>query len=397
MHTAAAYQYVINSIDVSFIKQNGTWDNLHYDWGGEDEFQDKSYHTISGLRTSGTQYMNSTAYLDNGVTYNTIFTITYKFFLGESWNSDLMDMSINDVFLSNADTSAVYSLPNTYYTIFDESEYVYLMLVFDTRDDYVEAGIDAGYSYGFGYSATFPAVSSGQIYYKILQCEAIASPDLDPDGGDNSGGDNSGGDTGGSSGGTTGGTVTDTAVQEAIDRQTLLIRYDIEQMNSDISSGLDDVKDSVEQGKEEIVDAIQNQGQLEKEEANSSGNKFIDEAMSTVDIMPADDITSALGNLVNLVSYEGTNCVFSLPRCQIPLMLNGSSMNINLWEEQRIDFNDIILNHSVMTTYVYPVTKFLFSLGALYYFWREVSSLILGGKGFSLKSRSGNSSETEEE
>lgn len=379
MHTAASTQWVIREIECNFIKQDGTWGGLTFSWGSEEEYQNQDYQTISGLRTSGTQYMTSMVFLDTVFLPDTIFSITYVYKLSELWTDPQYAMSINDVFLVDEYAVSTFSVADTEGVYWDTIEFddcVYLMIVIDTRVDAIKEAFLNGYSYGFGYASSFPALSSGSLSYKILSCEALETPDVDVGDDDDSGTgeyppiiDPDYPDIGG-------GTGYDSVVQEAIDRQTALIRDDISNMKNEISNDLSDLNNSVQEGSKDVVDAIQNQNKEEKEEANTSGNKFIEEALSAVDIMPADDISSALGNLVSLLAYDGTDCVFSLPRCQIPLTLKGSSVNINLWEEQRINFNEIILNHSIMTTYVYPITKFLFSLGAMYYFWNEIASLI---------------------
>ena len=114
--------------------------------------------------------------------------------------------------------------------------------------------------------------------------------------------------------------------------------YQLSPDNSIIDNQNENSEKEIQSGKENTQDIIDNQNQLaeqEKNEIKQSG----DEGMKGAENVPneSDGFINAISNLVRALSYNGTDCKWTLPQVKIP-QIGNIVPEISLIEQQDIDF-----------------------------------------------------------
>lgn len=116
--------------------------------------------------------------------------------------------------------------------------------------------------------------------------------------------------------------------------------YQLSTDNTIIDNQNENTDKEIQADKENTQDIIDNQNQLaeqEKNEIQQSGN----EGSKGAENVPneSDGFINAISNLVRALSYNGTDCKWTLPQVKIPQIANIVP-EISLIEEQDIDFGE---------------------------------------------------------
>lgn len=109
---------------------------------------------------------------------------------------------------------------------------------------------------------------------------------------------------------------------------------------ADLKNSVHAVQDSVDALPDKITDGIQDIVDQENEKSESEGNKFVDQITGLV---PNDSqgFIDSMGSLVNVLSYDGTDCVLTIPALTIPAIEPHFS-EFTVLESQQLDFEQYI-------------------------------------------------------
>lgn len=151
--------------------------------------------------------------------------------------------------------------------------------------------------------------------------------------------------------------------------------------SQDITHGkLDSLDTKLEELPNKIGDefdaSLESAADKEKEEATSTGNKYINDLLDSVDIDSSSWLT-AFDRLINVLTSTDTKCEITFPALSLPaLELSGeSSKEIPLSREKKIDLTGAYIE------YVPPVIRNLlkvtFTVAICIYLFREVSEFVL--------------------
>lgn len=147
------------------------------------------------------------------------------------------------------------------------------------------------------------------------------------------------------------------AYESAVQAGLTEIGGKIDGLNNTIQQG----QDQAHQDAEGIKDAINNQGQQEKEEATSGGNANVAALQSSMSDFDLTSYGDAIDTLMASLSYDGTDTTWTLPSSGMVPFLNTT-----LWEEQEIDLcPDYIVNlesFNLITVF----TNFVVAIGCVY-------------------------------
>lgn len=143
--------------------------------------------------------------------------------------------------------------------------------------------------------------------------------------------------------------------------------------NAIIDNQNENTDKEIQADKENTQDIIDNQNQLaeqEKNEINQSGN----DATNGVENVPneSDGFINAISNLVRALSYNGTECKWTLPQVKIPKISNIVP-EISLIEEQDIDFGVWIQK---LPTNILKLIQAVFTCALIVYCFKELYSAI---------------------
>lgn len=140
---------------------------------------------------------------------------------------------------------------------------------------------------------------------------------------------------------------------------------------SDVSDKVDGLSDAVEQLPGQITDGMQQVQDQEKVEADSQGKDAVDQI---IDVIPdeSENFILALGSLVNVLSYEGTSAVITMPAMTIPAVSNLFP-EIELLEEQDIDLEYYI---NMLPQWLLVLCRAFFDAAIVLYCIREFLGLI---------------------
>lgn len=139
----------------------------------------------------------------------------------------------------------------------------------------------------------------------------------------------------------------------------------------DVSDKVDGISDAVDQLPGQITDGMQQIQDQEKVEADSQGQDAVDQI---IDVIPdeSENFILALGSLVNVLSYEGTSAVITMPAMIIPAVSNLFP-EIKLLEEQDIDLEYYI---NMLPQWLLVLCRAFFDAAIVLYCIREFLGLI---------------------
>lgn len=109
---------------------------------------------------------------------------------------------------------------------------------------------------------------------------------------------------------------------------------------SDLKNSVQAVQDSVDALPDKITDGIQDIVDQENEKSESEGNKFVDQITGLVP-NESQGFVNSMGSLVNVLSYDGTECVLTIPALTIPAIEPHFS-EFTVLEPQQLDFEQYI-------------------------------------------------------
>lgn len=182
-------------------------------------------------------------------------------------------------------------------------------------------------------------------------------------GGDTSG-DGSGSDTDSEIIGALDTIETDMAVmQESIDSVS-------EQVGA-VQDQLEGVQGAVEELPDEIVGGISDYFDQQQDAAQSQGNDSADELIDAIPD-PSQGFLSALGDLVSVLSYDGTEAVISTPEIYIPA-IDGLFPQIHLLDPQELDFEYYF---TLLPEVILLLIRALFDAAIVSYCLKELMELI---------------------
>lgn len=121
-------------------------------------------------------------------------------------------------------------------------------------------------------------------------------------------------------------------------------------------------------------DIIDNQNQLqqnEKDEAQQSGQGSVDDVSGAIEDKSAGFISS-LGNLIQTMSYTGTECAWKFPAIKLPA-IEGVMPEYKLTEEQPIDFEFWV---EKIPSQVLLLIRSLLTIALIVYCFKELYSTI---------------------
>lgn len=149
---------------------------------------------------------------------------------------------------------------------------------------------------------------------------------------------------------------------------------------SDLNDKVDDLGGKVEELPGQIGDEMQDIVDQEKNEANSSGNSSVD---NMIDIIPdySTGLIEGVKNLASAMSYEGTECILTMPALTIPALPGVTDQPVTFLAEQKVNFEDWF---NRMPSAIMAVTKAFFDIAVVgycfYEFYSLVNELTNGGK-----------------
>lgn len=110
---------------------------------------------------------------------------------------------------------------------------------------------------------------------------------------------------------------------------------------------LDDIRDQMEETNDkldklpgEIGDEMQGVIDKEEQEAESSGNKFVDQILGALPD-PSTDVLAALKSLTDATAYTGTEAVLPIPAIVLP-GIDGLFPETVIWEGTEFDFGEYL-------------------------------------------------------
>lgn len=131
----------------------------------------------------------------------------------------------------------------------------------------------------------------------------------------------------------------------------------------------------IQQNQDDNTDKIiENQQQIqenEKNEAETQGQGSVDEIGSAIEDKSAGFI-SAIGSLVNSMSYNGTACAWSFPALKLPA-IEGVMAEYQLTEEQPIDFEFWV---NKIPSDILLLVRSLLTIALIVYCFKELYSTI---------------------
>lgn len=133
----------------------------------------------------------------------------------------------------------------------------------------------------------------------------------------------------------------------------------------------DRIIDNQDKNTQAIIDNQNEIQENERNEANTTGDDGVDEITSFIP-NDSDGFINALGDLVDAMSYNGTECNWTIPSVSIP-KIDGIMPSIKLWDELEIPFEYWIgkIPSAIMT-----LIRSLLTIALIIYCFKELYSII---------------------
>lgn len=135
----------------------------------------------------------------------------------------------------------------------------------------------------------------------------------------------------------------------------------------DVNSNLEDMESTMESLPGQIGDELQGIIDSENEKAEQQGNDYADDVIEIVPDYSADFI-EALGTLVSVLNYDGTECVLTTPAVVMPA-IEGMFPKTELMPSQEIDFEYYF---NLMPTELINLVRALFDVALVGYCLKEL-------------------------
>lgn len=127
---------------------------------------------------------------------------------------------------------------------------------------------------------------------------------------------------------------------------------------------------------DEFDASLESAADKEKEEATSTGNKYINDLLESVDIDSASWLT-AFNRLTDVLTSTSTECTITFPALSLPaLTLSGESFSgVSLTEEQEVDLTYYFNNYIPPT--IFGILRSLMTAAIALFLFHEVSDFVL--------------------
>ncbi len=133
----------------------------------------------------------------------------------------------------------------------------------------------------------------------------------------------------------------------------------------------DKIVQNQDENTQAIIDNEKELQEQEKQEASDTGDDGVNEMSSAIP-NDSDGFVDSLGNLVNAMSYTGTDCNWELPSVSIPA-IDGVMPEIKLWDKKEIPFEYWI---SQIPSGIMTLVRSLLTIGLIIYCFKEMYSVI---------------------
>lgn len=122
---------------------------------------------------------------------------------------------------------------------------------------------------------------------------------------------------------------------------------------------------------EKIFNYLNESAEKQKQEAQTQGNNSTSQGMNAIEDKGAG-FTNSLGSLTNSMSYNGTECAWSMPQIKLP-SIPGVMDEVVLLESQPIDFSQWV---AVIPSNIMLVIQSVLTLGLIVYCFKELYNTI---------------------
>lgn len=139
----------------------------------------------------------------------------------------------------------------------------------------------------------------------------------------------------------------------------------------DANDKLDDVNDNLETLPDEVGNEIQGVIDNEKNEAEDSGNKFVDQILGALPD-PSTEVLTALKGLTDATSYTGTDAVLPIPAIVLP-GIDGLFPETVIWEGAELDFGEYM---NVLPPALLSLVRSLFTIAIVLFCVYELKGII---------------------
>ena len=139
----------------------------------------------------------------------------------------------------------------------------------------------------------------------------------------------------------------------------------------DTNDKLDDANDKLDKLPGEVGDEIQGVIDNEKNEAEDSGNKFVDQILDALPD-PSTEVLAALKGLTDATSYTGTDAVLPVPALVLP-GIDGLFPETVIWEGAELDFGEYM---EVVPPALLSLVRSLFTIAIVLFCVYELKGII---------------------
>lgn len=140
----------------------------------------------------------------------------------------------------------------------------------------------------------------------------------------------------------------------------------------EVQEGIYGVSSQIDELPDQIESMMQDMQDQEKEQASQQGQSAADEI---IEIIPdeSENFYQALQGLIDILSYDGTAAVITMPAIKIPAV-SDLFPEIEILPEQEIDFSYYI--DEFIPDWIMSLVKAFFDIAIVYYCLKELSDLI---------------------
>ena len=152
------------------------------------------------------------------------------------------------------------------------------------------------------------------------------------------------------------------------------IKGELEDVNDnlgDVNDKLEDTNEKLDELPGEIGDEMQGVIDKEKDEAQASGNKFVNQILDKLPD-PSTEVLTALKKLTDATAYTGTDAKLSIPAIVIP-EIAGLIPETELWGGTEFSFSDYL---SFLPSTLLTVVQSLFTIAIVLFCVYELKGII---------------------
>ena len=143
------------------------------------------------------------------------------------------------------------------------------------------------------------------------------------------------------------------------------------QQQQQTNDKLDDTNDKLDKLPGQIGDEMQNVIDKEKDEATSSGNKYVDQILSALPD-PSTDVLAAMKSLTDATAYTGTDAILPIPAIVLP-GIEGLFPETTIWGGTEFDFGEYI---AMLPSSLLTLAQSLFTIAIVLYCVYELKGIV---------------------